>query len=95
MSCWWKCHNFTAFSLADKQRVEDLTGCIPLLLNPFVEHCHQTLESLEPEIWKHPRLASILMETIDFAKAKKSELAQTNTYVHLFCGLFLIIHYSL
>ena len=44
-------------------------------LNPFVVDRHQTLESLEPEIWKDPRLDSVLKGTIDFAKAKKSELA--------------------
>ena len=86
MSCWWKRHDFTAFTLADKQRVEDLTGCIPLLLGPQpirgaplpntrILRVYQTLESLEPEIWKDPRLDSVLKGTIDFAKAKKSELA--------------------
>jgi hypothetical protein len=74
MSCWWKYYDFTAFSDADKQRVEDLTGCIPLLLNPFVTHLGKPPEILEPLIWQDEILASVGRETIDFANAKKYEL---------------------
>jgi hypothetical protein len=80
MSSWWKHHDFTAFSNADKQRVEDLTGCIPLLLTPFVIHHKQTLKSLEPQIWGDEVLESVRDQTIDFAKAKKDQLQRT-TYV--------------
>ncbi len=80
MACWWKYHGFTAFSDEEKQRVEDLTGCIPLLLNPFVMHREKTLEFLEPQIWMDEALESVRRETIDFASAKKSEL-DDRTYV--------------
>jgi len=53
MSKWWL-HNakdFVAFNADDKLRIEDLTGCIPLLLVPFLGHPGKTLESLEPQIW--------------------------------------------
>ncbi len=80
MACWWKYHGFTAFSDEEKQRVEDLTGRIPLLLNPFVMHREKTLEFLEPQIWMDEALESVRRETIDFASAKKSEL-DDRTYV--------------
>ena len=80
MVCWWKYHGFTAFSDEEKQRVEDLTGRIPLLLNPFVMHPEKTLEFLEPKIWIDEALESVRRETIDFASAKKSEL-DDRTYV--------------
>ena len=63
-----------AFSDADKRKVENLTGCIPLLLNPYVMHHEKTLEDLEPNIWMDEILESVRRETIDFANAKKSEL---------------------
>ncbi len=91
MSSWWKHHDFAAFSNAYKQRVEDLTGCIPLLLNPFVMHNEKTLESLEPQIWEHEVLRSVRNQTIDFAKAKKDQLQRT-TYVR---DSVAIIPYSL
>jgi hypothetical protein len=39
MSSWWSLFalNFAAFSQTEKQQIEDLTGCIPLLLMPFFE----------------------------------------------------------
>ena len=80
MSSWWKHHDFAAFHNADKQRVEDLTGCNPLLLNPFVMHREKTLEFLEPQIWRDEALESVRREIIDFASAKKSEL-DDRTYV--------------
>jgi len=80
MACWWKYHGFTAFSDEEKQRVEDLTGRIPLLLNPFVMYREKTLEFLEPQIWMDEALESVRRETIDFANTKNSEL-DDRTYV--------------
>ena len=62
-------HLFTKFSVADKQRIEDLTGCIPLLLGPFVAHPGEPLEVLEPQIWDDAPLATVVHETMDFAQA--------------------------
>ena len=56
---------------------EDLTGCIPLLLNPFLEHHEKPLKSLEPQIWDEDVLASVGKETNDFANTQKLQL----TYV--------------
>ncbi len=74
MACWWKYHEFKAFSDADKERVEDLTGCIPLLLTPFMRYSDKALESIEPHIWDDEVLASVGKETIDFADAQRSGL---------------------
>ena len=82
MPFWWIHHNFVAFSDADKQRVEDLTGSIPLLLKPFVMHRTKTLASLEPQIWSDEALESVRRQTIGFANAKKLELQHPTAYVH-------------
>ncbi|KIM41718.1 hypothetical protein M413DRAFT_27310 [Hebeloma cylindrosporum] len=70
MSFWWKHHDalFTKFSVADKQRIEDLTGCLPLLLEPFVAHPGEPREALEPQIWDEPPLSTVVDETLDFAQ---------------------------
>jgi hypothetical protein len=80
MFFWWKHHNFTAFNDADRKRVEDLTGCIPLLLDPFVMHREKTLESLEPQIWVDEIFESVRRQTIDFAMAKKQDLHRSMVY---------------
>jgi len=90
MACWWKYHGFTAFSNEEKQRVEDLTGRIPLLLNPFVMHHEKTLEFLEPQIWRDEALESVRREIIDFASTKKSEL-DDRTYVR---SMWSFVHHS-
>ena len=90
MACWWKYYGFTAFSNEEKQRVEDLTGRIPLLLNPFVMHREKTLEFLEPQIWRDEALESVRREIIDFASAKKSEL-DDRTYVR---SMWSFVHHS-
>lgn len=70
MSFWWKHHDalFTKFSVSDKQRIEDLTGCLPLLLETFVAHPGEPLEALEPQIWDDAPLATVVHETLDFAQ---------------------------
>jgi hypothetical protein len=75
MSHWWSSHaeDFKAFSLSDKERVEDLTGCIPLLVSQFLGYSGQTLDSLEPKIWDNEILAPVATNTIDYAGAIKGE----------------------
>ncbi|KIM82083.1 hypothetical protein PILCRDRAFT_484362 [Piloderma croceum F 1598] len=53
MSHWWSrnAKDFAAFGDDDKLRVEDLTGCIPLLLEPFLGNSGMNLDALEPRIW--------------------------------------------
>jgi hypothetical protein len=72
---WWSTADFSAFSQADKQLVEDLTGGIPLLLGPFSGHPGKSLADLEPEIWDMEILACVEQTTYRFAIQKtKHEL---------------------
>jgi len=75
MSRWWSRFtlDFTAYSETDKQRVEDLTGCIPLLLEPFLGNPGKSLESLEPEIWDNDVLSSVVATAFDFGVGKSRD----------------------
>ena len=66
---WWQHHaqQFMLFNDTDKQQVEDLTGCIPLLLDAFVRRGGKTLDDLEPEVWEDDILASVVSNTKAFA----------------------------
>jgi hypothetical protein len=77
MKAWWKHHTryFTRFSTFDRQQVEDLTGCIPLLLRPFVKRSSMTLDALEPTIWNDPVFASVTTNTWDFAMKQMAQLS--------------------
>jgi hypothetical protein len=73
MSHWWSqfASDFVAFSETDKQRIEDLvTGCIPLLLEPFLGKPGKSLESLEPDVWDNDILASVVTTAFDFGVEK-------------------------
>jgi hypothetical protein len=50
---WWLRHHgcFVNFDEDHKRGIEDLTGCIPLFLAPFLKLPGETLEMLEPRIW--------------------------------------------
>jgi hypothetical protein len=75
MEHWWLRHvgDFEAFSPADKKRVEDLTGCIPLLLRPFLGHAGKTLASLETHIWDDTTLADVGKNTLSHAYHQKRD----------------------
>jgi len=80
MSHWWlrNAKDFAAFSDDDKLRVEDLTGCIPLLLEPFLGNSGKNLEALEPGVWNVEVLASVVRTTFDFGEEQsKDPLFQT------------------
>ena len=77
MSSWWSlfASDFAAFSQTEKQRIEDLTGCIPLLLMPFlkVDKRDKSLESLEPGIWDEDILASVVTTAFNFGVGKSQD----------------------
>ena len=78
MTHWWS-HNATqcnVFDEADKERIEDLTGCIPLLLEPFKQHGGKSLESLESDIWTDGDLGAVTLYTFQFAEHKKGAANQ-------------------
>jgi len=60
--------HFTAFIKADKQRIEDFTGCIPRLLTPFLGHQGEIRTSLEPKIWNCKPLESVGEDTNESIK---------------------------
>ena len=72
MACWWSrfALDFAAFSETEKQRIEDLTGCIPLLLEPFLGNKGKSLEFLEPGVWDDDVLASVVNTVFDFGVGK-------------------------
>ena len=75
MACWWSrfALDFAAFSETERQRIEDLTGCIPLLLQPFFGKKDKSLESLEPGIWDVDVLASVVKSAFDFGVEKSQD----------------------
>jgi hypothetical protein len=76
MSSWWSlfASDFAAFSEAERQRIEDLTGCIPLLLAPFFGKRGKSLESLEPAIWDEEEvLASVVTTAFNFGVGKSQD----------------------
>ena len=66
MSHWWSrnAKDFAAFSDDDKLRVEDLTGRIPLLLEPFLGNSGMNLDALEPGIWNEDVLDLVVRTMI-------------------------------
>ena len=75
MSSWWSlfASDFAAFSELERQRIEDLTGCIPLLLAPFLGNRDKSLEFLEPRIWDEEVLASVATTAFDFGVRKSQD----------------------
>ena len=78
MTCWWSrfALDFAAFSETERQRIEDLTGCIPLLLQPFFGKKDKSLESLEPGIWDVDVFASVVKSAfvLELRKARMNSL---------------------
>ena len=71
MSHWWGLNEgFAVLDQDDRQRIEDLTGCIPLLLRPFVSNAGKALNKLEPAIWDDDLLASVRINVLEFARDK-------------------------
>jgi hypothetical protein len=61
--------HFKNFTVLEKQKIEDLTGCIPLLLGPFLGHSGKSLADLEPEIWHDAQpLREVTLGTEAFAE---------------------------
>ena len=75
ISSWWSlfASDFAAFSQTEKQRIENLTGCIPLLLTPFLGKRGKSLESLEPRIWDEEVLASVVTTAFNFGVGKSQD----------------------
>ena len=66
MSIWWRLHK-NIFTEVDRDRIEDLTGCIPLYLTPFATSGDKQLSNLEPDIWQVGQFADVQREVCKFA----------------------------
>jgi hypothetical protein len=73
--------HFKNFTDLEKKRIEDLTGCIPLLLGPFLGHSGKSLADLEPEIWHAPPLWDVTTRTNTFAEAMYQKYSTSNPLV--------------
>jgi len=58
---------------ADKIRVQDLTGCIPLLLRPFLAWNGQDYRAVEENIWNSRDLIAVKQNVRDFAYRKSDD----------------------
>jgi hypothetical protein len=80
MEQWWVHHRdrLPIFKFQDdKVRVEDLTGCIPLLLRPLLEWKDQDFCKVEQNFWLHKDLTVVKQHISEFAEGmKKTESAQ-------------------
>ena len=81
MKQWWAHHlaNLPIFEhTADKRRVEDLTGCVPLLLRPLLKWNAQKFCDIEQDFLCHPDISAVGENVIAFAaRLRRDHSAQT------------------
>jgi len=83
MEYWWDHHKdkLPIFEhKSDKDRVEDLTGCIPLLLRPLLEWKGEDFCKIEQQFWLHKDLIVVKENIYDFA-VKMKEIKGTQSYL--------------
>jgi hypothetical protein len=71
MKQWWIHHKDEVPSFqykADQERVEDLTGCVPLLLQPFLAWNGREFREVEKDIWLHKDLRGVMTNVHDFGE---------------------------
>jgi hypothetical protein len=76
MKQWWRHHHTKIPKFedeVDRMKVEDLTGCIPLLLGPFLECGGKDFRTVETVIWKHRDLVAVGVNVRDFAKKRSDQ----------------------
>jgi hypothetical protein len=76
---WWIHHQgeLPIFEYkSDKDRVEDLTGCIPLLLRPLLEWKDQDFCEIEQKFWHHKDLIVVKQNIYEFADSMKRNGAE-------------------
>ena len=72
MKQWWIHHEkeVPIFGVDEKAKVEDLTGCIPLLLRPLLHFAQKPFHEIEQEFWTHHDLATVGKNVLEFAAEK-------------------------
>jgi hypothetical protein len=81
MKQWWLHHHTSLPTFeddADKDRVEDLTGRIPLLLRPLLESNAKTFSDQEPDFWTHRDLVAVKENIQKYADAIKGGTSASN-----------------
>lgn len=80
MKLWWRNHQneLPIFEDGDKARVEDLTGCIPLLLRPLFEWANRPFRDIEQNFLAHSDLDFVRENVRDFAAGKMKDQTHTN-----------------
>ena len=73
MKEWWLHHRTQVPNFEDESeriRVQDLTGCIPLLLRPFLGWNGQDYRAVEENIWRSRDLIAVTNNVREFAHRK-------------------------
>jgi hypothetical protein len=73
---WWLHHRTQVPNFkdeADKIRVQDLTGCIPLLLRPFLGWNGQDYCAVKENIWHSRDLIAVTNNVQEFARRKNGD----------------------
>jgi hypothetical protein len=80
MKQWWIHHEkkVPTFEVSDKAKVEDLTGCIPLLLRPLLHFAKKPFNEIEQRFWTHHDLAAVQKNVQEFATEMESESQNQN-----------------
>ena len=78
MAQWWIHHDkdVPIFRDKEKARVEDLTGCIPLLLRPLLQFSGKQFHEIEQEFWMHHDFATVGKNVLEFAAEKMQDEPQ-------------------
>ena len=75
MEAWWS-HNQKKIPVFDHQydsdRLEDLTGCIPLLLGSLLDYGGHGFSEVERNFWHGPDLVRIRRDILQFVEQKGS-----------------------
>jgi len=85
MEQWWIHHQekIPIFDEGDKDRVEDLTGRIPLFLRPLLQLKRVPFRETEKEFWGHKDLSDVALRVQDFANnLKRKENLGYNEWVY-------------
>jgi len=83
---WWRVHHEAQVPTCDdvdKARVEDLTGCIPLLLRPLLRFGGKSFCEVEQDLWAHADLAVIRDNVSKFA-GTMSEVNSDRNYTRFY-----------
>jgi hypothetical protein len=70
MKAWWQHHHSKTPHFetdADKKMAEDLTGCIPLLLRPFLKWGGRNFREVEDKIWNERDILEVRMNITRFS----------------------------